>query len=707
MAEHQSWQQPPVDEPDSGPQDLDLELAEVVQPVPVDDPSLPVKTVEGKVLDAAPGFRDQPQIHVLPSWARTPKDAATAAAWAVGHYTRLVAMHGIRLPIYWVQLLSRAPVGMARMAWGWWRWANDSGTRDYMASLGHQEASQFNSLDGRRREAQKVRFGASAIFAAAAAFGSWWLLGRVQPGALWAFLLLVVVPLLGWRGRPVGRPLIRTNMADTELPPVNSSLILTALGSLGIPSIRDALKEGADHPIRFAMDAHRDGPGVRADIDLPPGVTASDVIERRDALASGLRRPISCVWPEGDTDAHAGRLVLWVGDKPMAKQKPVVWPLAAKGAVNLFEPFQIGVDPRGRPITITLMFATMLIGAMSRMGKSVLARLLMLACALDPRAELHIYDLKGSRDMLPLAGVAYRLVAGDDEEDIVALLTDAREIQQGMRRRYKRIKNLPADLCPESKVTDQLASRRELKLHPVVLFIDECQIGFDHPTYGKELAAICIDISKRGPAVGIIPIFCTQKMDKGSIPTALTSNAILRFCLRVANQVANDMILGTSAYKSGIRATMFTRKEVGVGYLAGEADDPTITRVAYVDDLAALKIAARARQMRIASGLLSGQAAGEEMPELEAPPSMLAHLADFWPDPLKRETYKNLATRLAEELPDTYPQCTEDMVAAACRAAQLSVVQVKRDQKWLGYGVERAALIEHLDTRPDEEESTP
>jgi S-DNA-T family DNA segregation ATPase FtsK/SpoIIIE len=30
------------------------------------------------------------------------------------------------------------------------------------------------------------------------------------------------------------------------------------------------------------------------------GVTAEDVIERRDRLASGLRRPIGAVWPECD-----------------------------------------------------------------------------------------------------------------------------------------------------------------------------------------------------------------------------------------------------------------------------------------------------------------------------------------------------------------------------------------------------------------------
>ena len=52
-------------------------------------------------------------------------------------------------------------------------------------------------------------------------------------------------------------------------------------------------------------------------------------------------------------------------------------------------------------------------------------------------------------------------------------------------------------------------------------------------------------------------------------------------------QVENDMVLGTSAYKNGVRATMFARSDRGIGYLAGEGDDPQILRSFYVDAPAA------------------------------------------------------------------------------------------------------------------------
>ncbi len=80
---------------------------------------------------------------------------------------------------------------------------------------------------------------------------------------------------------------------------------------------------------------------------------------------------------------------------------------------------------------------------------------------------------------------------------------------------------------------------------------------FEHEKRGPELEFICTDITKRGPALGIIGMYATQRPDAKSLPTGISANAILRFCLKVMNHTANDLVLGTGAYKSGIRATMF------------------------------------------------------------------------------------------------------------------------------------------------------
>src|SRR4029079_1973349 len=207
-------------------------------------------------------------------------------------------------------------------------------------------------------------------------------------------------------------------------------------------------------------------------------------------------------------------------------------------------------------------------------------RLLALAAALDPTAELHIYDLKGGADFLPLEGGAHRFRIGDRSYDLASLKADVRPLTADMSRRYKTLRNLPRDVCPEGKVTRDLADRRSLGLWPVVMVIDECQLAFDDD---PDTVALVTDLGKRGPAAGIIVLLATQRVDAKSLPTAISSNAVLRFCLKVAGQVENDMVLGTSMYKAGVRATTFARTDKGVGYLSGEGDDPTIVRAGYVD----------------------------------------------------------------------------------------------------------------------------
>src|SRR5690606_16722631 len=292
-----------------------------------------------------------------------------------------------------------------------------------------------------------------------------------------------------------------------ELPKatkLTSDIVLRALGSLGISAISQAQAKGRDG-FEFTAPITRDGPGWRAEGNLPYGVTVTDVIERRERLASGLRRPLGCVWPEAVSEEHTGHLVLWVGDQDLTKSKKPQWPLAKAGFVDLFKPVAYGTDQRGRWVDITLMYIAGIIGAIPRMGKTFLLRLLLLIAALDPRAELHTYDMKGTGDLDPVGNaVSHRHAAGDDDESIAYALADFRALREELRRRTKVIRSLPRDICPESKVTSQLADKRSLGLHPIVVGVDECQVLFEHPEHGKEFEEIATDLVKRGPATGIV-----------------------------------------------------------------------------------------------------------------------------------------------------------------------------------------------------------
>ena len=486
----------------------------------------------------------------------------------------------------------------------------------------------------------------------------------------------VLVGLLGKAGTPADKRVTDVATVNAAAPPrLTAEVVTRALRSLGISAMN---AKGAE--ITYPAPITRDGPGWRADVDLPYGVTPQDVMEKRRELASGLRRPLGCVWPEPARDDHAGRLVLWVGDRDLAKTTQERWPLTKTGRADLFGKVPFGTDQRGRLVEVTLMFASMVVGSIPRMGKTFSVRLLLLAAALDVRAELHLFELKGTGDFGPLEPVAHAYRAGDEDDDIEYAVADMRAVRAEMRRRTKVIRELPRALCPESKVTGELADKRSLGLWPIVVCADECQRWFEHKRHGEELTEIAEDLVRRGPAAGIVPMFATQRPDAKSLPTGISGNAVLRFCLKVMGHTENDMVLGTSAHKNGIRATIFSRKDLGIGYLSGEGDDPQITRTFYVDSPTAEAIAIRARAMREAAGTLSGHALGEQ---LEQPLTPAASLLDdlrvvFATIDTDWSWSEDLVAKLAAMKPELYAGWDADTLARTLSGLGVTTRQLNR-----------------------------
>jgi DNA segregation ATPase FtsK/SpoIIIE, S-DNA-T family len=231
---------------------------------------------------------------------------------------------------------------------------------------------------------------------------------RYAPWWAWAVLGLAVVLPLSRAGRPAGKPIVQPAVLPAAVQPPSQDVITRALGSLGIAGIDRWLRDGRE--LVFPSPVREDGPGWRAEVDLPYGVTAEMVIERREQLASGLRRPLGAVWPEPVTQEHAGRLELWVGRADVAKARPAPWPLLMAGQADIFRPVPFGADVRGRVVKVPLVYHNWLIGSIPRQGKTAAVRVLACAAALDPLAELWIHELKGSGDLDPLERVAHRFV---------------------------------------------------------------------------------------------------------------------------------------------------------------------------------------------------------------------------------------------------------------------------------------------------------
>ncbi|MEU6454266.1 cell division protein FtsK [Streptomyces sp. NPDC047065] len=605
---------------------------------------------------------------VVPEWLRSTAELKTAAGWVARHYAHAAGYHALRTPVYAARLTLQAPTGAAKFVGGTMRWVADrEGEPVRLAAVRREDAAEYLKLSRQRDGRVRLRT-LVAVLGMFIGLATALALYVLAPTWLQVVSVSALVMALGSAGRKADAPVIHRAVELPKAVKLTSDIVLRALGSLGIPAINQAQGKGRDG-FEFTAPITRDGPGWRAEGNLPFGVTVTDIIERRERLASGLRRPLGCVWPEAVADEHTGRLVLWVGDQDMSKAKKPAWPLLKSGSVDLFKPVAFGTDQRGRWVEITLMYIAAVIGAIPRMGKTFLLRLLLLIAALDPRAELHTYDLKGTGDLDPVGNaVSYRHRAGDEEEDIEYAVRDLRALREELRRRAKMIRTLPRDICPESKVTSQLANMASLGLHPIVVGVDECQVWFEHDRYGKELEEICTDLVKRGPATGIVLLLATQRPDAKALPTGISANASARFCLKVMGQLENDMVLGTSAYKRGVRATMFSWADKGIHYFIGEGADARIVGSVYVDAPAAEAIGARARKARELVGTLSGYALGESSEETAGPSyDLLADVAAVVPEKEERVWNERIAARLAELRPDVYGGWKGENVTSALK----------------------------------------
>ncbi len=639
--------------------------------VRVDQPGGPDRDWRAELADKARARRP-----ILPLWLHSRSEAVSTLEWVGGHYLHVTAYHALRTPKYAAKLAARSPRGLARTLGGSVRWTFDlEGEPVRLAAVRREDPESYLKLSRQRDARVRLRV-AVAILAVIVLGVSALLLAAVAPTpAQWA-ALAALVGLLGMLGAPADRPLIDRAVIATKVERLTSSVVIDALAALGIAEINKAMGKGG-RGIGFPAPITRDGPGWRADVDLPLGVTVTDIMERRDRLASGLRRPLGCVWPEPAPGQHAGRLVLWVGDQDMSSAKAPIWPLARTGTADLFKPVVFGHDQRMRPVTVPLMYSNVLIGAMPGAGKTFALRVLLLAAALDPTAELRLFELKGSGDLSVFESVSHHYGSGPDDDTIYACLLSLREVYKDLEKRAKTISGLPRDICPENKVTPQLAAKRSLGLHPLVFAVDECQELFSHHEYGKEAGELATAIIKRGRALGVILLLATQRPDKDSLPTGVSANVGVRFCLRVMGQVENDMVLGTSAYRNGIRATTFTVRDKGIGYLVGAAEDAQIARSAYLDGPASERIVNRAHAARSAAGTLTGHATGEVEP---AAPTfdLLSDILAVIPDGEGKVWSEVVVTRLGELRPEFYGEWETDTLATMLKPHGIDTVQISR-----------------------------
>ncbi|HEY2552438.1 MAG TPA: hypothetical protein VGI64_17865 [Streptosporangiaceae bacterium] len=615
------------------------------------------------------------------------RGTVTRSAALTWHRTRY---HGSRTPWYLLLYLfhsCRGAVVLAGRLMRWWHapqlWQLES-IAVAAGRSGHHDAVGVHKLGQQTRGRRGRIVAVCAVLALALVVAASLLL---PPWAL-AGAGLGAVVVLARHGRPEGAKVVGAAVVKPEYQTPTHPIITRALGALGIPAINEVIKDG--RALAWVSDVHRDGEGWGTELDLPHGVTPKMILAKCAELASGLRRPLSAVWPEGVPAEHEGRMRLWIGFHDMSKAKPVAWPLARSGQVDVFAGLPFGTDPRGRVVSAPLFEHNWLIGAQPGQGKTAAVRVLACAAALDPLAELWVHEQAGKGDLEPLARVCHRYCSGLDDEAVCYAAASLAMLRRELDTRSRKLKALDKSLRPDGKVTRDMAGRRSARLFPLVAVFDEVQNVFMHPQYGEQAKDDAAYVIRLGRAYGVVLILATQRPTADSMPTSVSGNISVRFCLKVPGQPEVDNILGTSSYKNGYNSAAFrSGTDAGLGWLRAEGD-PQVVRTFYLDLPASEKIADRARQLRGHAGTLTGYALGEDTSG-EQPRSFAADVLSVFGDAGRLYT-STIAQRLARDLPGVYADITAAAVAAQLRGLGVAIKNVREPSGTPGQGAERAAI---------------
>jgi S-DNA-T family DNA segregation ATPase FtsK/SpoIIIE len=322
---------------------------------------------------------------------------------------------------------------------------------------------------------------------------------------------------------------------------------------------------------------------------------------------------------------------LWVADEDPYTSDPLPTPLAKAERWDAWVPVPFGRDARLRPVSLPLVWTSLLVGAIPRQGKTFATRLPAAGLILDPYTRLYVFDGKGGKDWKAVEAVAHRFVCGDEITQVEAVRDGLIGLVGQTQARFARMAALDDEVCPESKVTPQMARDPALDMPITAVIIDEVQVFLEHAarqdvgerrtTIGAYIAELLTYLAKKGPAAGIVVILATQRPDSKTIPSALRAVLGSRFALRVMDWRDSNIILGEQMNTRGYDASKLLPGHKGVGILRpdgdGDAELAMTVRSYYMPNPTWREICERGRALRETAGTLTGDAAGEAPPAVD------------------------------------------------------------------------------------------
>lgn len=598
-----------------------------------------------------------------------------------------VAFQGIRLIFVYPWVWTAWAACGAYQFWNrqrrWWWVSEATPTLDQAAidNNGPEYRKHNNHVRGIRSwRGTVVGFEATGLIIAAV------LALTLAPGWMQALLCLAAWAGLAMFGRPQDRTMFTPAMLTPRVRTISGDVIIRAYKAAGLC---DPEKPGQE--LEFPRPMHRDqlDKGTVVAVSPPYGTTFEQVVKVRAKIASGLDVKLSQVYLREDDQSERTH-ELFVADRDPLAEPAGRTPLLDMKPRSIWDEMPFGLDQFGRVVRFCLMWQSFLIGAQPRKGKTFSARLLALWAALDPYVKLIIIDGKSSTDWTPFKRIAHRFIQGTrptrDGDPILRLLGVLDEVIKHIDDVNEFLATLDITECPEGKITPELSRKYDI-CRVWFLLLEEWQVYYetDDQEINKQIAARLSDIKARGPSAGVILVSSTQKPsgigagDVARLATRFRDNHDVRFGLRCANRDVSNAVLGNEAYGEGHDCSKLPlgKRYRGVGILYALFDEPPTVRTYLADGEDATAIIDAAWAHREQLGLLTGDAAFEDL-GVQARDVLADVLAVFGDD--DRLRWGELAKRLHDRYPDRWNHVDGDAISAQLRNKfRIKPCQVKRD----------------------------
>jgi DNA segregation ATPase FtsK/SpoIIIE, S-DNA-T family len=404
------------------------------------------------------------------------------------------------------------------------------------------------------------------------------------------------------------------NVRNGEGEPITPSIVVKALRDLGVPALRNAIKEMGDAGASMLGPITIAGCGVEVDVTLPSGVSTIEVQQRRRKLAENLTRHEHEVFITLPPAARTVRL--WVADSGALDEPIGPSPLVTDE--TLTANYKTGKAPwgqdlRGDAAALSLYQRHLLITGLSNQGKTASLRSLALWAALDKTVEFRMADLKGG-DWAMFDGIATVLIQGPTDEHVIEATEMVEGVVEEMNRRI------------DVRLTDPGAV-----FEPLICVVDEAQVAFMCPVkdedgrpYGGSKATsryfmAVRKIHNQGRVVNVLMWQGTQDPTDQNLPKLVREGAHTRAALALGTESQAVMALGEKAVNGGAAPNLL-RPGLDKGTLVVASDGIDIpkgqssitVRTHFIGDDDAKAIAARAKALRQGVTTLHAIERGEE-----------------------------------------------------------------------------------------------